>query len=137
MLLDLIFLVLISVLFFLRDKNRCGVGDGVLFLHHFVNLFINFGWLSGNFYTLLLYAFAPLVTLVHWLTNNGKCILSVRHNELCGRPSNVPFDDFWNQLGLKKYGWWNHFGHYVLLAALFTMTWYKLRKWRLRRSFVY
>jgi hypothetical protein len=137
MLLDFILLVLVSTFFFAIDQNRCGVGNGVLFLHHFLNTFINFAWLSGNMYTLVLFIFAPVVTLVHWHTNHGKCVLTEKHNELCGRSVDAPFNDFWNKTGLKRYGWWNHFGHYVFLGAIFLFALYKIRSRKLRRSFVF
>jgi len=67
----------------------------------------------------MFYLLTPIIVIVHWVTNDNKCILTQIHNKLCDRNENKEFNDLFNIVGLKKYNWWNQWGHFVYLGICF------------------
>lgn len=122
----IILLIISSLISFYYDHNRCQYGNDILYIHHFVNIFANFGWLSNNRLILMIYLLAPIIVIIHWKTNNGKCILTQLHNKACNRHEDKVFDDVFNLLEMKQFDWWNHWGHYVYLAMCFMIATYKI-----------
>lgn len=99
---------------------------GVLFVHHLLNTFANFGWLLDNPLLLKLYIIAPVITLIHWSTNKNQCVVSQWANELCGEPENAYFRDLFYMIGLKDMKYYSQF-HYSYLVLSIILAIYKLR----------
>ena len=76
--------------------------NSVLLIHHVINIFAQFGWISNNKYILYAYLFAPLIVLMHWKTNDNKCVLTQYVNGNCNIDQKVYFRDIWWFLGFKK-----------------------------------
>ena len=130
----LIVLVIASIISYLIDTNKeCAdkshklYANAVLFFHHFINIFANFGWLSNNKAILIFYLLTPIIVLIHWTTNNNKCMLTQLHNKLCNRNDSKEFNDLFNIVGMKKYSWWNKWGHLVYLGICFGIAIMKLK----------
>lgn len=73
-----------------------------LLLHHILNIYAQFGWVSNNKYLLYGYVITPLLVLSHWSTNNNKCYLTEDINKKCNIDKNVPFRDMWYLIGIKN-----------------------------------
>lgn len=73
-----------------------------LLLHHIFNIYTQFGWLSNNKTILFLYLLIPIGVLIHWRTNNNKCLYTQFINNICNIPENKLFRDIWYLLGFKK-----------------------------------
>lgn len=125
---ELLILIIVAAIFFKLDHNGCNTeySDIVLYLHHFVNIFANFGWLSNNRYVLYIYLASPLIVALHWFTNDNKCVLTQLHNRLCHQHEDKMFDDIFNIIALKKYNWWNRWGHYLYLGIAMSIALYKI-----------
>jgi hypothetical protein len=89
-----------------------------LYFHHVVALFLYFGWLSSSKTILLIYAFTVFLIILHWFTNNQKCILTQIVNYNCGLPDNEGFHDIFYFLGMKKQTWFNPFIYTYLVLFL-------------------
>lgn len=76
--------------------------NSVLLIHHIINIFAQFGWMCDNKYILYAYLFAPLIVLMHWKTNDNKCVLTQYVNDNCNIDQKVYFRDIWWFLGIKK-----------------------------------
>jgi hypothetical protein len=109
-----------------KKYSKSAKTTALLFFHHLLNIFANFGWVSTSKPILYLYILAPVVTAVHWLSNNGRCRLTEEYNILTGLPQELPFNDVFNMIGLKKYALWNNFGHYLYLLIFLTVSLFKL-----------
>ena len=73
-----------------------------LIVHHIINIFAQFGWLSNNKYILYAYLPSPLIVILHWQTNNNKCIMTEYVNDQCNIEKGTYFRDLWFLLGIKK-----------------------------------
>jgi hypothetical protein len=82
--------------------NNMLVTHITLLVHHIINIFAQFGWLSNNKYVLYTYLTAPLIVLLHWKTNDNKCIMTEYVNDQCGIKTGTYFRDLWFLLGIKK-----------------------------------
>jgi hypothetical protein len=60
------------------------------------------------------------------LANHNKCILTELHNNECGKPDDLFFDDIFNRLGLKNYDWWGGFGHTIFMTTVWLIAMYKI-----------
>ena len=116
---DGIILLCIASFFHITDKNKCGNGDNILFLHHIISNFLNFGWLSNNVYTLYLFVLTSVVTWILWTINNDSCFLTQINNKLCGRPEKAMYYDFWVLIGIKHYKCWRS----LVLPFYISVTW--------------
>lgn len=76
-------------------------GNLILYLHHLVDIYIYFGgFLFNPFYHLIV----VIITLLHWLSNNDKCILTEWVNSIC-YPEYTEykgFNDFSRMLGIQQ-----------------------------------
>jgi hypothetical protein len=95
-------------------------------LHHLILSILLFGWLFTNKYILLGVLILILSILIHWITNNSVCRLTVIHNRLCGLPDNAPFKDSISMSGLKKYDWFRLYVYYGYVIFVICMIVYKL-----------
>ena len=125
---EVVALFLVSSFFFLIDRNRCGKGNLILFVHHFVATFFRFWWLSSNVYMLVVFAIAPFVYFTVRTMNGDKCPLTIMHNEACGRPYHTKFDDFFHKIGVSKYDWWIKYGDKIMVVLLWIFVIYKLSR---------
>lgn len=98
----------------------------VLLIHQFLHIFANFGWLFNNKFILFIYLLTPSIVLIHWFTNDNKCYLTQKVNKICNFNENVPFNDIFLIIGLKKYSIWQNFLHYVYLGITLCIVFYKL-----------
>ena len=110
------------------DKHfyMCNKGRLILYLHHLLNIFANFGWLSNTKSILIVYLIAPVVCLLHWYTNNNLCYFTQKYNDVCNLSKDATFNDFFNIIGLKKYQWWMKYGHHIYLVICLCIAFVKL-----------
>ena len=123
---DAIALLLSATFFYTTDKNRCGKGNGLIFLHHIISNFVTFAWLSYNQYTLLLFLFVSVLIFISWIFNGGKCKITNITNKLCAKPENALFYDFWDLIGIKRYKLWRNIGLPLYSALTWAVALYKL-----------
>jgi hypothetical protein len=96
-----------------------------LFFHHLVNIFSQFGWLSSNIYVLYFYLTVPLIVLIHWKTNENRCIWTQRTNKMCDIPEGY-FRDWMGLIGIKKQTWYDTF-HISLLVVGWCIALWKIK----------
>jgi hypothetical protein len=72
-----------------------------LYFHHIINIFLNFGWISDNPIVLKIYLVTPIIVLLHWKTNEGKCALTQHVNKICRNPDDEYLHDFLYLMGIK------------------------------------
>jgi len=92
---------------------------GNLFIHHAISVIINFGWIFNDRRILRIYILFPILTLVHWVTNQNKCYLTQKLNYLCEYTDYQYFHDFSYFLNIK---WMSPFYKCFVIA----ITLYKL-----------
>ena len=73
-----------------------------MLIHHIINVFAQFGWLSNNKYVLYFYLIVPVIVLLHWKTNDNKCIMTEYVNDQCNIEKGTYFRDFLFLTGVKK-----------------------------------
>lgn len=119
MLSDLAIIIIIGIIFFLIDIKTFDYCSSsvypTLLLHHIVNIYAQFGFLSQDKILLKLYLITPLFVVIHWKTNNNNCILTELVNKECGY--NMYFRDIWYFLGLKQCKHYNIIHHVYLIVA--------------------
>ena len=123
---ELALLTALSFIFFLLDKNRCGKGDLLLFVHQFTSTFFRFWWLSNNIYLLLCYSVAPIIYVVVHALNHHRCFLTVMHNKMCGRSPRTTFNDVFGMVGLNDCDWWQKYGVHAFLIVTWGIVLYKI-----------
>lgn len=89
-----------------------------LFGHHFLALFLYFGWLSSSPTILLLYCFTVFIIILHWITNDQKCVLTQVVNYYCNLPDREGFHDIFYYIGFKQKSWFNNFIYSYLIIAI-------------------
>ena len=136
----LLILLLFSLFIFYIDMNTDIMKDClnkkttyssiiiITLLHHILQIFANFGWLFNNKIILTIYVLAPFIVIIHWLTNDGKCVLTQLYNKQCSLPDERKFNDIYNIVGFKKYDIWEDYLHYIYLSMAIIITIYKLYK---------
>ena len=95
-------------------------------LHHFLQIFANFGWLFNNKIILIIYVTLPIILLIHWENNKQKCKLTQIFNEICNLKDNRKFNDIYYYLGFKKYDIFNNYLHHIYLLIVILIAFYKL-----------
>jgi hypothetical protein len=73
----------------------------ILFLHHAISVFTNFGWIFNNRTILKIYLLFPVLAILHWVTNDDKCFLTEMVNKICGYKQYKVFNDFTYFLKIK------------------------------------
>lgn len=135
---DLIYIVLMGFLSYLADistapKNyyrKCinkASFNLKLLLHHIIVMFIFFGWLSNNKYLLMIHAFIPFILIIHWKTNNDRCIMTEDINNMCGLDKDEYIRDFLYIIGFKKTKYYDTV-YKIFLLFTFGVVIYKLYK---------
>ena len=92
--------LILSIIFYDIDYNKCNKGNLILFIHHYIDIFNHIGWLSNNRTILLIYLFTPILILIHWLTNHNLCILTEIHNKICNNKIDKPFNNIFHYLNI-------------------------------------
>lgn len=77
------------------DTNK---GELLLFIHHILSAYIYLGYLFNP----LLHMILLIIIIVHWLTYNNKCFITVYTNKYCGNPENNRFRDILYVTGISK-----------------------------------
>ena len=67
--------------------------------HRFISVFVYFGWLFDNKVILISYVAFLILLLLHWVTNDWKCIITEYENEICNFPDDTVYDPTFNILG--------------------------------------
>ena len=124
----LYFLLIISFLFFMIDvstlkcKIYCNPGFYLfLYLHHLLAAFLYFGWLSKNKSILIFYDFLIFLIILHWFTNDQKCICTQIVNYYCGIADDEGFHDIFYFTGIKQNQWFNNFIYsYLIIAFIYS-----------------
>lgn len=110
-------IILISFLLFLYDlsdsiypciqglsKERKMICLTILFLHHFLSAFVTFGFMYNDKRKLVLILAINAAFVLHWKTNDGKCVLTNYVNSECQFDKDQLFNDIWMITGLKEKG---------------------------------
>lgn len=109
---NVLFIIIAAILFYTIDvttmkghymdcKNTLRT-HYVLFFHHVLNVFAQFGWLSNNKYILYMYLLITIVLILHWYINNNQCIITEYVNDECNIKKYTYFRDLVYLLGIKK-----------------------------------
>lgn len=131
---NLIFIVLFAISFVgdITHKythNKCVLTTKVvalLFIHHIINNFLNFGWLFSNRKLLVLYILTVIGVYIQFALNDHKCVLTQLENKLCNYRKYELFNDIFKMLGIKK-GAGIYFIHGLRLTGVLIAI-YKLNK---------
>lgn len=77
-----------------------------LYMHHLLASILYFGFLFRSKEYLMMYLILLLVTMIHWQTNNERCVLTEVLNYICKNDREQSFRDIFYWLGIKesKYG---------------------------------
>lgn len=135
---DLIYIILLGILSYLLDistapkryYSKCINKTKFhlkLLLHHTIVMFIFFGWLSNNKYLLIIYVFIPFILIIHWKTNNNRCVMTEDVNNMCGLDKDEYIRDFLYIIGFKKTKYYDPVYKIFLLFTLGVVI-YKLYK---------
>lgn len=103
-------IIIIGIIFFIidilnNDYSKCKnktTNYFIILVHHIVNIFAQFGWLSNDKYILSLYLITPIIVLIHWKTYNNKCYLTDIVNKNCDLNDDTLFKDIFYHLKIKK-----------------------------------
>lgn len=111
----------------IQDKKYTSVNVfAILFVHHVLNVFVNFGWLLNDVNLLKLYVMTPVIVALHWATNDNKCIVTQWVNRMCGNPDTEYLHDLLYMVGFKDLKYYDPL-HYSYLAIGVGLSIYKLR----------
>ena len=98
---NIIIFVILSIIQYSIDiyKHPCNtnIGNIYLLIHHFVSIYLYFGWLLFN---PLYHLVACVIVLLHWVINN-RCELTFMTNKKCGYKEDKLFYDF-QQIIIQK-----------------------------------
>lgn len=110
----LVLLLLLGTVQFLIDvlapgdyHSRCCDHAPVSFLaqnwvHHVLFVFVATGWLCNDPRVLAIHLITIWIVLLNWEAHYGKCSLTMRINDVCGRPEGAEFRDVTHFLGVKN-----------------------------------
>jgi hypothetical protein len=125
---ELAIIIILGCIFFIIDVctfSYCNKkAYPILLIHHIINIFAQFGFLFNDKTLLTIYVFAPILTMIHWKTNNNKCVLTQIVNEMCGY--DMYFRDIWFLMGLKNAKYYSEI-HYSYLIVGWIIAIVKLR----------
>lgn len=84
-----------------RSSNTCDTytGEFLLIVHHILSGYI---FLGGFLFNPIYHLIFIIIILIHWITNNNRCALTVVTNEYCGYEETRNFNDFTEQLRLNE-----------------------------------
>jgi hypothetical protein len=64
----------------------------VLFIHALIVSYMFFGWLYKSKLSSVIFLLVWAIIFLHWATNNGKCFLTEKTNEICGYPEDTTYN---------------------------------------------
>ena len=104
-------------------ENSCTSvsGNVLLLIHHIMSIYI---FIGGFLYNPLYHLVFILLVLLHWTTNNNRCIITGITNKQCGWDFKQPFNDLYAQIGVSRYI--SH-GKWILLGILASIDIYKIK----------
>ena len=111
----IIFIAFIIIQYFWdRYTTYCNTykGELMLIIHHIMSVYI---FLGAFLFNPLYHLIFIIIVLIHWLTNNNRCELTVITNEYCGYNKDKKFHDLTYKLQLNKL---NKNIHYYYLIGL-------------------
>lgn len=100
-------------------KNGVKIIPAIL-LHRLLTIFMYFGWLFNNKIVSIVYILILLTIIVHWLTNDWKCILTEYENYICDYPLNRKYDIFGDKILHNNLNL-----HIIILVILVSITIFK------------
>jgi len=105
-------------------QNPCetNIGKSLLLFHHFLSGYL---YLGGFLFNPLYHLIICIIVLIHWITNNNKCELTVIANKYCEYQENKKFNDTLLILHISTI---NQNIHWYLLPALIFYDLYKIFK---------
>jgi hypothetical protein len=82
--------ICIALPYFKTCNNINFITLSIFLLHHIVDVYGYFGvFINETIFEYQLHLFMTLLILLHWYTNNYKCYVTVKLNELCKRDLNT------------------------------------------------
>ena len=83
-----------------RLTSKCNTlhGEYLLIFHHIISTYIYLGGIVYNPFYHLIFIF---IVILHWITNNNRCELTVITNRNCGYPENRLFHDIIYKMGIS------------------------------------
>ncbi len=101
-------------------NDTCNPGLYALFLyltHHLLDIYLFFSiFFLQTKLDFMLHALLVILIIIHWLTYDNKCILTVIMNRECGYPDEMWLDSIKKRLELRNI---SEYFHFIWLAALF------------------
>jgi hypothetical protein len=97
-------------------KNGYKILPAIL-LHRLITIFMYFGWLFNNKIVLAVYILMLLTIIIHWFTNDWKCLITQYENYICDYPLNRKYDIFGNKV-LKG----DQLSHIIILCILISIS---------------
>jgi hypothetical protein len=71
-------------------KNITFTTVSIFLLHHVIDVYGYFGiFINETLFDYELHLFMILVVMAHWYTNNYRCEITIKLNELCDRDKNI------------------------------------------------
>ena len=111
----IIFTIFVIIEYFWdRLTSYCDTSTGeiLLIIHHIMGVYI---YLGAFLFNPLYHLIFIIIILIHWITNNNKCELTVITNKYCGYNKERKFHDLNHKLKLYKL---NKNIHYYYLIGL-------------------
>jgi hypothetical protein len=106
--------------FYNTCKNKNLYSWFLYITHHIFDVFLfwSFLFLKTKSDYLFHFIFA-IIIIIHWLTYNNKCIVTVLMNRECCYPDEQPLDSIKNMVGLSYLNeYTNEYFHYVWIVIL-------------------
>lgn len=99
------YLIFITILFFqyLWDRLTTNcitlTGELLLFIHHLIDVYV---FLGGILFNPLYHLIFVILVLIHWITNNNRCQVTIVTNKYCGYPYEYKFQDLIQKFKLQN-----------------------------------
>jgi hypothetical protein len=85
-----IFQILLAIPYFQTCANINLTTILIFLIHHVIDVYGYFGiFVNETLFDYQLHLFAIIIVLTHWFTNNYKCEVTIKLNELCERDTNA------------------------------------------------
>jgi hypothetical protein len=98
----------------------------ILIIHHFISIFLHFGWIFNNKTILILYILSVNIIYVQFLFNDDKCVLTQIENKLCQYKPYRHFTDYFHWIGIKGEKIYGIDIPDMYISIVYTYAWYKL-----------
>ncbi len=118
-----------AILFFIqylwdRLTSSCitWIGEALLIVHHLVSIYI---FIGGFIFNPKYHLITLMLIIIHWKTNQNRCILTEWTNMYCGHEKDKYFEDLNVKLGLREM---NPNIHWYIFALLLFYDIHKINK---------